>query len=337
MSDININIKVPAVEKLIDVTKSGFGAVIGPLLVVGNALAKAKADKILAKGEAEAIKTIAQAKAYSTKVIAQSQSKARDYLIKKQNDSPVKETIDIDMNTTDLIETKIQFQEEKRLSNIQSIVTQAKEKLPERVNNTPVDPDWIARFFQNAQDVSTEKMQQIWSFILAGEVETPGRTSLRTLDILKNMTKKEAELFDKVMKYKINDFVFNRVPEKYIKYVDLLFLEELGLANASPNINMDIIFQGTDTNAALGEYYGYSIIVHTESKNKRIQIPVFKFTQPAVELASFLHHTPDFGYLKLLARYLKEKESCDLKVGEILKKEGLELILKPESLKVIQP
>ena len=56
MSDININIKVPAAEKLIDVVASGIGAVAGPLLLPYKAKMQAKADIIEAKGKAQTMK-----------------------------------------------------------------------------------------------------------------------------------------------------------------------------------------------------------------------------------------------------------------------------------------
>ena len=41
-----------------------------------------------------------------------------------------------------------------------------------------------------------------------GEVEEPGRTSLRTLSTLKDMTQRDAEAFAALMEYRISDFIF---------------------------------------------------------------------------------------------------------------------------------
>ena len=152
------------IEKLIDVVTSGIGAVAGPLLLPYKAKIQEKADIIEAKGKAQAMKIIAQAKADSTKLIAQAQAEVKDFLIHKQDNVSTAQ-INIEMDTANLIQTKFQFQERKRLNNLKNIVAQAKEKLPEQVSNKPVDPDWVARLFQYAQDVSTEYMKQIWSSI----------------------------------------------------------------------------------------------------------------------------------------------------------------------------
>ena len=55
-----------------------------------------------------------------------------------------------------------------------------------------------ARFFSSAQDVSTAELQKLWGKVLAGEVERPGTVPLRTLELLRNMTKAEADLLLKV-------------------------------------------------------------------------------------------------------------------------------------------
>ena len=84
----------------------------------------------------------------------------------------------------------------------------AAEEIGEKqVPDQDVDHDWTARFFAEVQDVSSEKMQQIWAKILAGEVETPGRTAMQTLSILRKMPQRDAELFERVAPFIIDDFV----------------------------------------------------------------------------------------------------------------------------------
>ena len=62
------------------------------------------------------------------------------------------------------------------------------------VGEDEVDHDWTARFFNDVQDVSSEEMHVLWGRILAGEVERPGRTSLRTLGVLRDLDQATAQL-----------------------------------------------------------------------------------------------------------------------------------------------
>jgi len=88
--------------------------------------------------------------------------------------------------------------EEIRQRNIDSITAIAAEQLAEDVSDVPVEPDWAARFFREAQDVSNEQMQQIWGKLLAGEVEKPGSFSTRTLAVVSNLSSDEATKFGTV-------------------------------------------------------------------------------------------------------------------------------------------
>lgn len=63
--------------------------------------------------------------------------------------------------------------------------------------------DFINRWKNEAKLISTETAQKIWGRILAEEINAPGSISLRTLDIIKNLSKHEAESFNKACKYVI--------------------------------------------------------------------------------------------------------------------------------------
>ena len=52
--------------------------------------------------------------------------------------------------------------------------------------------DWFIRYYEASGNISDEEMQLLWAEILAGEIEKPSSYSLRTLDVLRNMSKEEA-------------------------------------------------------------------------------------------------------------------------------------------------
>lgn len=190
---MDINLKVPALEKLLDMVASGIGAVGGPMLARWKARSEADAVRIESRGKADALLLIANAQADARKSL-----------------DTVPTTLHGDVDIGNEIEARISFQEEKRQSNIASVVEMTASELNgKEVQNHELDHDWAARFFEGVQDVSSEQLQQIWSKILAGEVETPGQTSLNTLAILRNMRKYDAELFSRVAKFTIRDFILN--------------------------------------------------------------------------------------------------------------------------------
>lgn len=207
---VDLTIKIPAVEMLLRNVVSGIGAVGGPMLARWKARTEADALRITAKGKADAIRLIADAQADARRSFDAIPASVHGV---------------VDVGTE--IQARLNFQEEKRQNNIETVVGMAAEEIREKeVQNHEVDHDWTVRFFADVQDVSSEKMQQIWAKILAGEVETPGRTSLHTLAILKNMTQGDAELFSEIARFVIGRFIFNdestKEMEEFPSYSDFL-------------------------------------------------------------------------------------------------------------------
>ena len=179
MENMDPNAMVRALEKLLDYTASGVGAVAGPMLAPWRARREADALRIAAQGEGGALR-----------IIAAAQAEARQTLVSAASD--VRGEVDIG----ETVRQRIQFQEEKRHRNIGSVVGQTAELLGDKeVPNREPDHDWTARFFNYIQDVSSEEMQLLWAKVLAGQIEQPGSVSIRALSILRNMDQPTAEIF----------------------------------------------------------------------------------------------------------------------------------------------
>ena len=187
---MEIKVSIPAIEKLLDYSASGIGSVAGPMLASWKAFQEAKAKAIAAKGEVEAQRILTEGQATTMDIIATAQANARSILVSPN--SNVQGQLDFAHTVTQ----RIQFQEEKRQSNIETVVRKAASELESKeVENHEPDHDWTARFFNDIQDVSTEEMQQLYAKILAGEVERPGSTSIKALSILKDLDRSTAMLF----------------------------------------------------------------------------------------------------------------------------------------------
>ena len=187
---MEIKVSIPAIEKLLNYSASGIGSVAGPMLASWKARQEVKAKSIAAKGEVEAQRILTEGQADTMDIIATAQANARSILVSP--DSNVQGQLDFAHTVTQ----RIQFQEEKRQSNIESVVRQAASELEDKhVEDNEPDHDWTARFFNDIQDVSSKETQLLYAKILAGEVERPGSTSIRTLSILRNLDRPTAMLF----------------------------------------------------------------------------------------------------------------------------------------------
>ena len=193
---MDVNLKVPALEKLLDYAASGIGAIAGPMLANWKASREGKARLTSTLAEAEVRRIETESKARSLQIIADAQAKARQSI-----DTTIEPGHGIMVEIThDDITQSIEFQGRKRLTNARSVVEDAADELGDKeVSDHEPDPDWAARFFNDIQDVSSEEMQSLWAKVLAGEVERPGSTSIRTLSILRNLDQTAARLFGKAL------------------------------------------------------------------------------------------------------------------------------------------
>ena len=178
---MDVKLSIPALEKLLEVTCSGVGAVAGSMLATWKAQQEAKAQQIAAKGYAE-----------SLQIRIEAHSRARESLTSKD----LKIVGELDIENT--VKQRIKFQEHKRQLNIGAVVNKAAVQLgDELVTDSEPDHDWTARFFTEVQDVTSEDLQSLWAQVLAGEVRKARSTSIRTLSILKNIDQGTAHLFTK--------------------------------------------------------------------------------------------------------------------------------------------
>ena len=307
---------------LVKYTASGIGAVAGSALAPWRARQMAKARTIEAAGEARALELIAQAQAQA---LLPFRSEADD----------LRGVVNIE---TEGMAQRIEFQESKRQANIVSVVRGAAEELgDEEVPQHEPDSDWPARFFTDVQDISSDELQKIWSKILAGEVRQPGSTSLRTLSLLKNMSKTDAEVFRVLCRYVINDVLHQKCYLALEDVPDLsafVQMQELGLMHVG--LDLVRVLNLNDDGELTAGYCNHLLYLNGE-KNRGIKIHGPVLTGPGKELNRFCDNEPDFKYLSQFAKHLAE-DKCTLKIAPIIATDSQgDPVCKSTDLKVVKP
>lgn len=322
---VELSIKVPALDKLCEVVASGIGALAGPLIARSTARMRAKTRRIEAKVEADTLRIKAKAEADSLAIKTEGQMKAIQHIAEAQENARLPARTEISIGEE--IAMRVQFQEQKRQANIRSVVSMTAEELGEKeVSDHDVDHDWTARFFSDVQDVTSEQMQRIWARILSGEVETPGRTSLHTLAILKNMSQRDADDFANAGRFVLSNFILN--DRKYTDHLngfpplhDILKLESYGLYSSRFGLNRSIPLENEASYTATffpHRQVAYGILSVTNQE--AIRIPAIILTVAGEQLYDNIDVDTDDEYLLSFARYLKEKASVRLIHAPILGK-----------------
>lgn len=206
---ITVNIDGKPLEKLIEVVSNGIGTLYRPRKIRKEADAQAYAIKVLE----------------NAKAIAGSDARL------------------IDAETTERIGQRLVAQEIRRQNNIDSVVEAASiEMKGKKVSEEPVGDDWATRFFGYVQDVSEEDMQAIWAKILAREIEKPNSFSIRLLNLMSMLSRKEAEVIGNMAQFVVYDYtshdayILNSKKIENYKFNDIMLLMELGLLDGSSNL-----------------------------------------------------------------------------------------------------
>lgn len=92
-------------------------------------------------------------------------------------------------------------EEAHRQENMEGITKKSLLHLNEESDPSKMDDDWVTNFFDKSRIISDDEMQNLWSKVLAGEANSPGTYSKRTVNLLSDLDKKDAELFRSLCRY----------------------------------------------------------------------------------------------------------------------------------------
>jgi hypothetical protein len=286
---VNINITEPITE-LVKVVSNGIGTLYEPRRIRKKAEAEAKALEITERSKTNA------------------EIERRERL----SESDIR------------IQNRLMAQERIRQKNIDDVVDIAANQLKgeKEVPKDKISVDWATRFFNTIQDISDEEMKLIWGKLLAGEIKSPGSYSLRTLELLKNLSSDEAMLFSEVSNLalrRVNEVLIIRrdnINEEYgFTFDNILALTDAGLIKPILNTAM-VLGPTTEEGDFILEFGKY--VVKAVIKDK-ITIPSYIYTNAGVQIFKFIENQePDLDYLKKVLKSVSN-ENVRFQVYKITK------------------
>lgn len=209
--------------------------------------------------------------------------------------------------------------ETRKMNNTKSVVEKAKSYFTEgeSVSNEPVNSDWANRFFSIVEDISDETLHDIWGRILAGEVKRPNSYSLRTLELLRNKTKEEAELFIKASHFYIEkDFICTE--KAFLSLHETLLLGEVGLINNEElTINNWIVNPNSKQEVVIDK--NIMMVLYNDTNNQiNLSIPIKKLSKAGCEILSLMEQDNRNDFYYKLAKLLKAKGISRISKHEII-------------------
>ena len=143
------------------------------------------------------------------------------------------------------------------------------------------DFDWFIRFYESVGCISDQFLQDLWAKVLAGELYLPGQYSYRVLDVIKNLSKTEAELFIKASNIMSSNCVIHieeYMQKNEISYENILYLSDCGLINPFGDITCNVLLQEKDEDVM---DFGKAVLFARKKDDQKIKIsiPVFPLTE----------------------------------------------------------
>lgn len=174
------------------------------------------------------------------------------------------------------------------------------------------DDDWLNTFERYAEDASSERMQNLWGRVLAGEIRRPGRFSLRTLRFLSEFSQIDAMDFAEFCKNALGS-VAPRVLVRENDEADitrLIYLEANGLIQGASGLGLHRSLKFDENGwAMMGD--GKHALVFRGVPGSTVKLPVVVLTPLGQELMSLLPERDVFGAAKRVAEALKCPELDD--------------------------
>jgi len=230
-----------------------------------------------------------------------------------------------------------------KTKNFLSIARKADEYYSGNCNNSEFnnyDFDWFMRYYEAAGNVSDEDMQHFWAMILAGEIEHPESFSYKTIDVVRNISRQDAELFVEVCSHSMYSFAkqvlipgdSDYLSNKGIKYSDIMYLSEIGLLFCEGTIRFDVVIDSRQQPILRNKNIVITVS-DIEGKKSQLSLRTYPFTRAGIELSNIINKfasEEDLIEYGRIASKLYKKYHFEL--HRIIELSGNEITYKDENL-----
>ena len=257
-------------------------------------------DVAVAKAEAR----LTKAKAKGEEALINEDYKQKKKVKNLENRTEIKELIKRTKNR--VVATEVRNQE-----NLESIANRSIALLNNNANPEEMDDDWIVNMLNRSKIFADKLMQELFARILAGEANSPGSFSKKSVNLLAELEKRDAKCFKSLCRFNWNladrtvPLVFNQNQEIYnnygIEYETLKHLESLGLIQYSEK---EMILTKELTGMDKVSYHG-SILVLEVPDNSHLLIGHVLLTKPGVEICQLFENEPVKGFFEYVKKQWK--------------------------------
>jgi Protein of unknown function (DUF2806) len=316
----NENLLIKLWDTLID---KGVGSLLRPWQTKreGKAAIEIKTEEILA---------IAQAEKYAADIKVGKRIFQNGLLIDSaQSNNKDDETVFIDSSEVELLESQaeqlliineLNRSETLRLLkeeiNIAKAIVKAEAILETddaEIIEESIDDDWLFKWRDCAGSVSNEELQSIWGSLLAGELKSPGKFSLRTVDFLRNLSQREAESISKLSRFIVGNVIFRGnqkiLDDEGVDFGFLLEMQQLGVLSGIESLGLNTSWPSSHLDSYMLALISNNrvLLVRHEDPKKILTLSVYKVSSVAMQIISLGNFEAHNDYLRSVAENIKSQ------------------------------
>lgn len=283
------NIGLPSInvtlglDKLVEAVANATG--LTALGIIKNARGEAEAQSILAKKKAE---TDAEVEILRM----QGEEKVAQYVLARNN---------------------------QKIENVGEILAKTEKQFTadEEVSSEPVAKDWMTRFLDIAETISDDEMRDLWARVLAGEIKKPKSYSLRTLEVLRNISKEEAEVIVKASTY-VFDSLYLCNEAFALSLDDKILLDDIGIVCGE-----DLTRKYTINTGKNSIVLNHKVRLNTYAPiGSIVKINCIKLTKAGSEIVKLVQGINYDKYIASLSSRIKEQGATKNTINQIVSWDG---------------
>ncbi|HEB0911658.1 DUF2806 domain-containing protein [Enterobacter cloacae] len=194
--------------------------------------------------------------------------------------------------------------------------------------------DFINRWRNDAKLIDDESIQYVWGRILAEEINAPKTVSIRTLDVIKNLSKEEAEIFSESLDFIFyNSYLIDNGDENN-SFIPADKARKLNDAGLMTSFTPGMYHQGTwltqrfvlDGDAIPKVFYLSSsdkyFFIDADKVKEEPKVKIWELTNAGKELYEILkkgHTTKEESVKQIIDWILKDTNASEFYYGNIIK------------------
>ena len=223
---------------------------------------------------------------------------------------PIKEVSSIDALCEELERVNSSCKAKRLAMAIMTAANEIKQTPPDEISDEPLNQTFFNHWRTEAELIEEEDLRNFWAHLLVEETKKPNSISPRTLEVAKNLSTQEAQIYERMMQYCFDDTIIVNSEDYPLggEYSDILSLQDAGIIGQISNR----WYKGVDLPGMPDKHVfmpipGYNFIL-TASVIK-LTFRCHFLTTAGKQLLSILHIQKPLDNIKIIAKEISRQNN----------------------------